>query len=401
MLRLVGQPLRLPTGRRGACSTKKHTLMYCSQRTNKWLCLTRSHVRKCIRLVLETARPYVKERRQPETYCARQQRKQQHRRDNIHCQEASLILETKRAIKPLLTRQPRDRGERHEHTSNGNTKQLQYVALFVMADFMRKHRFQFRLVELRDECVEEDDFSKSSEPGEERIGVARAFAAVHHIDAARGKICALRQCEKAPAQRSLRQRCELVEQRHDYRRRDQQQEQLKRDDNCRSPEPPVCTSPLDQFQDQRHQRVAEQQREQKSFYAIDHPRLHRGGVETESFFEFELCVPGERQCEDAQRDARNQEETGHCPDRRAEVRREFSKCPWQHAAEKHCDEQQEIERTRDFAEAALGEGVINRTTIGRFVNDFAKCRRHFIRIRAHVTLVQPAQTQFSDGARQN
>src|SRR5206468_5316684 len=140
MSRLVGQPLRLPTGRRGACSTKKHTLMYCSQRTfsfeqrrmrvikaavdrvrgkiaqillaqfaqrlNKWLCLTRCHVRECICLVFETARPHVKERRQPETYCARQQRKQQHRMDDLHCHEEPFLLETKRPIKSLLTFKP-------------------------------------------------------------------------------------------------------------------------------------------------------------------------------------------------------------------------------------------------------------------------------------------------------
>src|SRR5881396_3042193 len=122
-----------------------------AQRLNKWFCLTRCRVRECIRLVLETARPDVKERRQPETYCARQQRKQQHRRDNIHCQEACLILETKRAIKPLLTRQPRDRGERHKDASDGNAEQLQQVALFVMSNFMREHRFQLWVSELGDE----------------------------------------------------------------------------------------------------------------------------------------------------------------------------------------------------------------------------------------------------------
>ena len=51
-------------------------------------------------------------RRNPETYRPRQQRKQQHRRNDIRRGKACLILETERAIKPLLTRQPRDRGER-------------------------------------------------------------------------------------------------------------------------------------------------------------------------------------------------------------------------------------------------------------------------------------------------
>ena len=149
-----------------------------------------------------------------------------------------------------------------------------YVALFVMANFMREHGFQFRLGELRDQCVEQDNFSKTSEPGEEGVGVARAFAAIHHLDAARGKIGALRQCKEALAQRSFRQRCELVEERHDDRRRDEQQEQLKRDNNRRRPKPPVCAGPLDQFQHQRKQRIAKQHREQKSFHTIEDPRLH-------------------------------------------------------------------------------------------------------------------------------
>src|SRR5437867_3106916 len=101
MLRLIGQPLRLPAGEAPALQ-KKHVSICCSQRPfafqqrrmriikstvdrvrgeisqilfaqfaqrlNKWFCLTRCRVRECIRLVLETARPDVKERRQPETY---------------------------------------------------------------------------------------------------------------------------------------------------------------------------------------------------------------------------------------------------------------------------------------------------------------------------------------------
>src|SRR5207248_9005725 len=106
----------------------------------------------------------------------------------------------------------------------------------------------------------------------------------------------LRQCKEALAQRSFRQRCELVEERHDDRGRDEQQEQLKCDDDRRPPKPPVCASPFDQFQDQGKQRIPEQQHEQKSFHTIEHPRLHSHGVETESLFEFELPVPGERQC---------------------------------------------------------------------------------------------------------
>src|SRR5215471_15505398 len=115
------------------------------------------------------------------------------------------MLETKRAIKPLLTCQPSDGGKRYKHASHRQAEQFRYVPLFVMANFVRDHGFQFWLGELRDECIEQDDFSKTSKPGKERVGVARTFAAVHHIDAARGKLGAPRQGEKALAQRSSRQ----------------------------------------------------------------------------------------------------------------------------------------------------------------------------------------------------
>ena len=92
-----------------------------------------------------------------------------------------------------------------------------------MANFMREHRFQFRFRKLRDKCVEQDNFSKTSEPGEEGVGVARTFAAIHHLDAARGKIGALRQRKQAVAQCSFWQPCELIEKRHDDRRSNEQQ----------------------------------------------------------------------------------------------------------------------------------------------------------------------------------
>src|SRR5207249_7147561 len=123
--------------------------------------------------------------------------------------------------------------------------------------------------------------------------------------------------------------------------------------------------------------------------------------ETESLFQFELRVPGERQCKHAQRDAYKEEETSHRPDRSAEARGEPSKRPWQHAAKKKCDEHHDIEYAGDVCKATLGQGVINRTAIRRLINDSVKYRRQFIRVRAHVTLVQSAQPQFSNCAREN
>src|SRR5436309_14219925 len=98
------------------------------------------------------------------------------------------MLETKRAIKPLLTRQPRNRGERHEDASNGNPERLQYVALLIVANFMRRYGFRFRVGGLGGACVDQDNFSKTSAPGKEGVGVPRAFAASHPPDPAGERI---------------------------------------------------------------------------------------------------------------------------------------------------------------------------------------------------------------------
>ena len=47
------------------------------------------------------------------------------------------------------------------------------------------------------------------------------------------------------------------------------------------------------------------------------------------------------------------------------ARAESSKRPWQHAAEKHCDEHHGIKHVGDISKAALGQRVINRTAIRR------------------------------------
>src|SRR5215216_2823996 len=134
-----------------------------AQCSNEWLRLSHCCTRKCVRFVLETARPDVNDRRNPKSYRPCQQREQQHRRNDIRGGKASLMLETERLIKPLLTRQPRDHSKRQKDAGDGKAEQLQHVALFVMANFMCQHGFQFRLGELRDKCVEQDAFSKTSE----------------------------------------------------------------------------------------------------------------------------------------------------------------------------------------------------------------------------------------------
>src|SRR5437764_14305739 len=120
-----------------------------------------------------------------------------------------MILEYECAIKPLLTRKPGTRCEAYKHSDDRNAEQLHDVTFFVMPDFMRNHGFKFRLGKLAYERVEKDNFAKTSEAGEEGIGVTRSFAAVHYFDAAGWKIGAPGHGKAAFAHRVVRQRAEL------------------------------------------------------------------------------------------------------------------------------------------------------------------------------------------------
>src|SRR6266702_3601176 len=80
-----------------------------TQCMNDRLRLSHCRAGECIRLVFEPARPDMNERREPEAYSSGQQSKKQNRRGDIRNSKACLILETKRVMKPLLARQPRDR----------------------------------------------------------------------------------------------------------------------------------------------------------------------------------------------------------------------------------------------------------------------------------------------------
>src|SRR6266567_9574537 len=83
-----------------------------AQRLNQRLRLSHRDTGKYVRLVFETARPDVNQRRKPKADCPRQHREQQYGGNEMCGGKASLIRETKRAIKPLLACQPSCRRER-------------------------------------------------------------------------------------------------------------------------------------------------------------------------------------------------------------------------------------------------------------------------------------------------
>ena len=83
---------------------------------------------------------------------------------------------------------------------------------FEVPDFVRQHGFQFRFGQLYEQCVEQHDLSEPAESSEERVRVPRAFAAVHHLDAAGAEPCPIRKPQQAVAQAALRQRREPIKQ---------------------------------------------------------------------------------------------------------------------------------------------------------------------------------------------
>ena len=142
-----------------------------------------------------------------------------------------------------------------------------------MADFVREHRFQFRLGQLLDQRVEQHDFPEPPESGEERVRMPRTFAAVHQLDAPGAESGPPRQLEQPFAQAAFRQRREFVEQRQNQNRREHEHQELKREQRGPGPQPPPRSRPFDYFQDEHQQRVTERDRQQQPFQPVRSTRF--------------------------------------------------------------------------------------------------------------------------------
>src|SRR2546430_17692460 len=77
-----------------------------AERLNQRLRLSHRDTGKCVRLVFETARPDVNQRRKPKADCPRQHREQQYGGDGKTCGETTPVLQNKKAAKTTATVQP-------------------------------------------------------------------------------------------------------------------------------------------------------------------------------------------------------------------------------------------------------------------------------------------------------
>ena len=82
--------------------------------------------------------------------------------------------------------------------------------LLEVPDLMGEHRFQFGFGQLLEQSIKQHNFPEPAKPGKERVGMARSFAAIHDLDAARAETSALSQGQQPLAQASFGQRREFV-----------------------------------------------------------------------------------------------------------------------------------------------------------------------------------------------
>ncbi len=88
------------------------------------------------------------QRRKPECDRTRQQPKEQQGRGHIP------RFKAERAVKPVLPGQDGNELKTGQRTDRRKGQHFRDVLFLEMTDFMREHRFQFRLGQLLDQCVE-------------------------------------------------------------------------------------------------------------------------------------------------------------------------------------------------------------------------------------------------------
>ena len=149
-------------------------------------------------------------------------------------------------------------------------------------------RFHFWFRQLSDQRVKQHNFAKSAEAGEKRVGMPRASAAVHQLNAPGPESGSLRQIQQSIPQSALGQRGQSVEQGQDQDGRQHAQDQLNRDDRAPIPQPPPLARPCDHLQEQHQQRITQNQGQQQDFEPVKPPGSLGRGIESEFLFQPEL-----------------------------------------------------------------------------------------------------------------
>lgn len=291
-------------------------------------------------------------------------------------------------VEPILFGQDGEGEEAEEHPKHGEEDGFGDVAFFIMADFVGEDGFKFGGFKLGDEGVKQNYFTEFSESGEEGVGMAGAFAAVHDLDVFGEEAGAFAEGEEAVAQGADGERGKFIEERKDENRANDHHEELDGDHANPGPEPPGGAEFFHDFKDESEQGVTDKDGKEQAFDAIHPPEAGRGGVEAEAFFDAELGVPIQREVGYCQENGNDDQEGRFGPDGVAEGLLEGLVKSREKAAEQHGEKDDEIPSEFDFFEAAFGQGVIDGFGVVLGGDGGGEGGRNFVGVSADVALVE-------------
>ena len=169
-----------------------------------------------------------------------------------------------------------------------------------MAELVGQHGLDLVAVQARQQRVEEDNAARAAEAGEVGVAVRGTARAVHHEQTVEREAAALRQALDASGQIGIGQGRELVEQRGDEHRIDDEQRQVEHHPEAPGPGPPVRAGAAHQPQHGGGQRQPQHGRHQQALERVRHEQPGCHAVETETGFQSELPPQREWQSQQAQ-----------------------------------------------------------------------------------------------------
>lgn len=237
-----------------------------------------------VRLELMGARPAAHQRGQREGE-HRQGQGEQHqggrRATGLHAQAAE---------EPVGGRDMAEQGEEGQAARTDHRQALPQVVVVVVAQLMGQHRLHLGRVELVQQGVEEDDPLGRAEAGEVGVAMGRALRPVHHIETRQAEAAAAHQALDALAQGAVLEGLELVEQRGDEARVDQQHQQVEDQPEAPHIEPPALAHGLHQPQHEGDQGQADDGRQQDALEGIGDEQPRGQPVEAEARLQAEAAI---------------------------------------------------------------------------------------------------------------
>lgn len=203
------------------------------------------------------------------------------------------------------------------------------------------------------------------------------------------------------AQRVVLQRLELVEDRCDEGRVDQQDEHLERDPDDPGPQPPQAAGLVHQPQHDEQQRQAERSAEQGIFQHVGEEQPLRHPVEAEPLFDSELTVILERDVDDARDHEHGGDERDLLPvaaaDPAGEQRVECADAAEQRKADQHGRADDDFQHRQP---GAL-DRIVGRALVGGQRDGCAELRGDAVAVRRNEADLPRREPQLGDDHREH